>query len=1608
MHQSAAAVRTSRRVDLDVGVRSVGRMSESLAAVDGDSLLSLLRSQQAIEPRAEARARLLHECAVLEEQRGDHAAALEHDLAALELAPDFREPREALIRRLSRRGSSSAQLGDLFELGVRLAERDDERAEAHRARAAFQLDVEHDLEAARASLESAVASRADDAAAWVELSVIAAKQKDAAELERTLAARAGLSADGRMRSVLSLELASLAARRGDFAAAYQRVETAMRADPTMKYRATLLWEHLANANGDGETAALALEARAETILAAIEAPNSPEAWGVPRFVRDPAHVVAAWLGAAARHRSRGAPARSAGLLEHARRLLPESAVVARSQIRSLLAAGALDRAAELAEREVARDPASRLSAGLWFHIAESRRTVDAAEAIVALDRAIEADAGSIPARVRQMEAFVAGDDPTRLSQALAASAETFSSSAARGRTLALSALVLVSAHDRAGADHMLAKARAAGASGAQLARVARSFASLSRDAQWLEQSLDELVAATGDSTERTHLSLELGRSRLLRGDREGAVRAFAELANASDATATRSSAWLGLMLAAFAPEAQGSSGALATSYALRRVQFLERLVMVEPDPGAARAFAMVAAIHKARGGDISGARAGLEERHAAARNDVGVAVLSAGLARLDGDDRAASDALATSAAACASASVGAALRIEAALLAWRTGDRSRAIALLEQAAPLAPRAASALLRWAVAGLDPDGAEARRRMLDTVASWGADASALELERFALEALGTETESGSALAAMEAIGRVQAKATGDIADAAALARLLFTPALRDRSGIESAFERIGSRGREALALVGLEGLRLAAEVDRDPLLASHRAERWFTVEPRPRVALGWLAAAIAGRDRAAEIAARRALMTTLGDSPPFADLAGAVAAFLGSTPARLPPLSAEARLANLEVSPPGGDPRRRSSALLDVQEDLPIDARLDVIRLAAWNELAAGAHVEALSAFRAIVDANPDDLASWEGVRAAASRADEPRTEALACAKLGALCLGDERAAAYFEQAANLLLDRTDDREGAEIAFENALARDPRRTATFDRLLRLARERGDNEKVMRLIDSRIEVTTDRITLGRLHWERARMLRNAGRRDAALEDLQRVTKLDPDRAPALALAAEILIGKGEFAKAAPLLKRFASSPLVPAQPRLAAGIAAADLYETRLRDPEKSLEILIDLHRAGLSTLAVRERLARAAAKAGAWAEATVILEQLMNERATRKGRAEAARLAMVIHRDCLRQPLKAEKAVAKLLEENQSDAEALALVATTSFEGEFRSRVIRKAKGDLLQALERDPTDPVSVGLLAKLASTTRDLPLRKVALGAMVALGSEDESTIAEIMDIAGRTPSRPTTALDARSLQNITDPDDCGPIAELFAQLADCLGLVFGPTLESLEVSRRDRVELRGGHPLRLAVAEWVGALGDLGEWDLYVGGKDPHGVIGVPGEVPALVLGSAILLPLDAPTRGAVAREVYALLRGTTIVRSWDASAVACVVAAACQEAGFNVPAPPFSVWAEISRGVRKELSRNTRRAIVDPCQRIVRSDLDGRAWTEAAIRSLDRVALVASGDIPLVLDEILGDAAHSRAAHARENPRARRLLSFAFSRSYLELRERLGMGAR
>ncbi|MBL9028061.1 MAG: hypothetical protein JNL21_38070 [Myxococcales bacterium] len=1542
-----------------------------------------------------AQAALLHELGVLHEARGEEPLAARDYLAAYNADADFREPLEALIRVLSRRRSYK-NLAKLLDAMAKNAPTPEERARALRELAVVALEHDKNRDEARQRLEEAVAENPDDLSAWLELEMLAHESADPAGVMRAIEARLPLITDGTYKALLYIQLAELAAKLTQTQRSYEYLDAAAALEGRARFQTRVSLERIAQGAADLDALARALEGQAELVAEVLDDPERGEEIGVPRHMRTAAFAAEAWMRAAEIRRRLGDVDGAGALLSMAARRLPGSSVIARARLAVLEAQGDLEASATLAREELVHTPEGPHAASLWLRVAESAALVnDRTAALDALRHALTADPGAIPARAIEIDLLVDGQDPAGLAGALEGCATTFVTDAAKSRAFVLAAYVWAClVRDPQAAQTALSRAGQHGVSPAVTLRTARMFAAVISDLGWFEASTEQLLSAGAEPHELAGLWFELGRSRLLRGDIGAAEEAFAQLAQCEGLGAFARAPWLGRMLAACAV-------GLAPDGGRRSPEAMDALAAAEADPSLARGLTLVAALRANMAGDAAGARTRLAALAESSPGDVVVALFLAELSA--SDPGAAAAVLSRCAEAVEDADLAAGLRLEAGLYYWRAGDRPSAVAEISSVRDVIPGAANALLTWARRGLETTTLDGRREAV-------GDGPNEALERFGLEIAWLD-EGGEVDAALRALEQAeQQHGSDDRLVAATLGRLLFELA-GDPEAAGRALDTLESRGNDAAIVARAERFRATRDWGQDLTSAAALARAWAEIEPAPYVALEWLGVAMAAQDREGEVVARSLLADLSEGAARESLLASAVTVSLlsGSLPPPLDAQHAPGRLANLEMAPPGADPRRRAAALHGLEDSLGGDAYLDALVLAGYSDLANGDPEAALEAFKAVADARPDDLAAWEGARAAAVALDQPVEIALASAQLGALCKDDERGARFWEEAGLVLLERTEAHEDAEIALDRAFSRDPRSSRAFDKLFRRVRGRNENDRLLGLIERRLEVAEDETEIAKLFWERARVMQKKGDADGALAALENVTMLEPDHVGALALAGTICIQKGDFAGAAPLMARLSQIKEAPKQERLVSGVTACDLYENKLNQPEKALEVLVALHREGLTTLPVRERLARAAARTGAWSEATGMLEQLMVERAESEGRVEAARLAMAIWRDKIKEPANARAAVKKLLDECPDDPEGLELVLQTPFDDAFRTQLLARGKQRLVESLQEDPCDVDRVSLLARIAAAQGDLSLRQATLGVLVALGKPDRGLSDELASLDQKILSRPQQVLDGRALGEIADPQDSGPVPKLFVHIAETVTLALGPSLESLQVGRKNRVDAKGGPPLRLAVAEWMGALGFDVEFELYVGGPAPRGVQGVVvGETPALVVGSEISVPLDPGSRSAIAREVFALRRGISSLRRREDAAIASVVIAVCNEVGAAMQNPGYAVYAEVSRAVHKEISRRVRKAATESAQEVARSGQDPKAWAATARRSIDRMAALAAGDVSHVISDILNLPRHQLAGAIRESDRALSLLRFVLSPGYLELRRQLGMGTR
>ena len=1558
-----------------------------------------LAREQVASDVPKQRATLLLESAQLRETVQDEAGAARDYLAAYNADVTFREPVEALAALLQRR-KSFKNLGKLLDAMTKAAASPEQSACAHIMRGGFLLEQAEDVAGARGAFEQAAAGNPDDAAAWLELELIAGKTHDGELRLLALEERIRQAEPAQWKALLLIDLARLLHDRGDVDRAFDALRDARELDSPAKFRSLVAIEQAARKERRDDVLAEVLEAQAEMIALALDEPSSALSSGVPAWLCVPSHAADAFLRASNACARTGDSVAAASLLALAAARLPDDPTLMHAQLLAAEASSDTDVAAGLAKRLIDAGAPGRVGAALWMTMFEAAAGTGQREAAVdALAKALQLDPGCIPARAFQLDIIV-DSDPAAFADSLEAMAEEGLGDDAKGRACLLAAWAwALRANDVPGAKAALSQAAMFGVGPGTIARLARLFASMVHDDAWFEESTRRLLAAGCHEPEQGSLWFELARARLLRQDDDGARQALDALAGAPGGL------WLGRVLAAYA---LGLSPAHAAQPELSP-EPLDQLAAAETDASAARALFIAACIRRLRAGHADDALPRLRVLHQEVPDDLLVASMLADLERAAGRLPQAASVLSLSAAAQDDAQVSAALHLEAAFLFWRAKDQTRAVEELSAARAQLPASASAVLLWAVAASDPDSLDGRRKVLELAQECDADRIALALDRFAVES----NEGGDADASGAALDTIETQASGDLRAAGWLARLV-SPWDGGDAARERARDGLATLGLNASAVVAAETYRAARTSGLDRERARDAAQGWALADGGAAAALEWMAAARAVEDGEAEVSAKRLLARHFdGAAAAALQSSAALVDLVTSASGRHPPLVASqehpARLMNLELAPPGCDPRRRASALLGVGDALGETANLDARMLAGWSLLAAGDAQAAIGVFRGVVDARPEDLVSWEGVRTAAEELGDTPAVAAACERLGALCKDAPRAAQFFETAALAWLDQANDPARGEEALRSAFALDPTRFVAFDRLFRRVRAREDNDQLLALIARRLEVAEHTPEIAKLFWEQARVLRQKGDFEGAMSALDNVTMLEPNHVGALALAGEICIRRGDFPQAAEHLAQLATRPDAPAQQRLISGMAAVDLCENRLKNGARAMQILLTLTNAGLGTLPVRDRLARCAVQNEAWSDAAATFEILMRERPAPEGRIDAARSAMAICRDKLGDLSRAATAASKLLEETPTDAEALNLLIAHPgvADGTARTKHFHIARRAIVDALGIERLEVGAVELLSRIALEQGDRALRQATLGALISMGGETDALARELEALDARAARTPQVVLNDAAITAVNDDRDRGPVPQLFQMIAEVVAEALGPSLAGLAVSKRERIDARDGHPLRNEIAQWAGTLG-IGEFELYVGGRDPLGVVGVPGDPPMLVVGMQVSAPLSPRSRQAVARELFALRRGISVVRTRDDATVASIVVAACGLAKVPIQAPAYAILAEVQRQMSKAMPGKVKRLLPDVCQAIATSHADPIAWFKFAHASLDRAAAIAAGDVSLVLSDVFGLPRERIGSATLESDRARELLAFVLSDRYLELRTQLGMGVR
>ena len=432
-------------------------------------------------------------------------------------------------------------------------------------------------------------------------------------------------------------------------------------------------------------------------------------------------------------------------------------------------------------------------------------------------------------------------------------------------------------------------------------------------------------------------------------------------------------------------------------------------------------------------------------------------------------------------------------------------------------------------------------------------------------------------------------------------------------------------------------------------------------------------------------------------------------------------------------------------------------------------------------------------------------------------------------------------------------------------------------------------------------------------ARITRSA--REEALESAKNVVLLHGEHVAAWAMLAEIHASSGRLADAAdaPASRRRKDCP--PADRKVARN-GAVDIFDLRLKQPERALEQLDALVAEGDADDKAIERGVEIASKAELWDAALRFAKRAAERAQTPFAKSRAHLRVAEIHRDRLADPEASLKAAQQAHEAMPSRLEALRVVhalADSRREGSaVHVGISVESQRSSMQVEGPSQEHALAVEEAAQLAG---DAVLTRAAQRVARVLGATDVEVHAVGVPVGKPSLRDPGLALRYR------DPDDAGAAVVVLETVLPDMIEHTGLSMDAFGTGRAERI--KGAHPIRDAVMPYVSTAGYL-DVELYVGGNDERRIAAIPGDPVIVVLGKKLPPPFDDATRYRLMRALLLTARGLAVLQATPIPDAADIALAALAAAELTITGGTSRFETRL-RPVAKALTRIARKAIAE-----------------------------------------------------------------------------------
>jgi len=660
-------------------------------------------------------------------------------------------------------------------------------------------------------------------------------------------------------------------------------------------------------------------------------------------------------------------------------------------------------------------------------------------------------------------------------------------------------------------------------------------------------------------------------------------------------------------------------------------------------------------------------------------------------------------------------------------------------------------------------------------------------------------------------------------------------------------------------------------------------------------------------------------------------------------------------------------------------------------------------AVGDEARARESYEAAASVEQPPLGALYAVAAARLRAGEtvPAAEALEVAGRAHRVVA--HAVESLHQAA-VLWRAAGDADRALSVAQGALGLDPRHGPSFDLALELLLERNDSAGELAQLEARLEAVVESgepAALSGWHARVATLARELGDAERARGHWRSVATLDPERLDALR-ALVVLFPEGEdWAGAADAMIRLAKATPDPAE-RVEMLFGLGDVFDRRLEDTRRAEAAWRRALQYAPDDRRILARLADLYALTGeAERQAEALVGLVPRTAAGPERTALQLRLAALLETG-LGEMARAEQTLEAARRESPSDLSVLrALTQFHARRGNPQAAhvLLDRAATELRRAFDRDPCNLDTLARLAEVLSLRgRDDGARMVAsVGWALAPTPDAVSAGLRTYSPDGVVVGCGPLALQAGALDLLSPPAISGALREVLSRVARVVDplVPFDPQAWSASpLGHRP-------HALRATLNAWAERYG-LGPVEIHLCGALPERCLPV-YRAPATVLLAADAAD-DAAGRAAVARAMTLMALSLSLPLRMTQEDFSLTLAALFRQfepmyRGNVDPARLDDLARRMTRTMPRDLHAE---AAPFAYEALNRGSLDAEAIHAGALEFGDRVALLASGDLPGALALLGGGRPVVRAV--TEVPVAGRLVRVAVSDRFLDARQIAG----